>query len=356
MVRLRGSKLAIALLCLVLLGAVAWADLVTSPSLEFRLFYLIPLLLGAWYVGEAFAFTLCGLSASMAYADAAYNGLPVDAYVHANAATRLLAFAIVVCAVLALRQVNHRLQISEALRGNLTSMVVHDLKSPLASASMAVTMLRRSLREGAEHSPSPEQQEELLRIVGQSQEELGDLIDELLITARGESGTAIPLSPAPADLTEVLREVVRATRLRAQESGISLAERYPSGAVTLALDVRLIRRVIENLLDNALKFTPRGGKVEVTAEAEGEGARVTVRDTGPRVAGHLQEHVFDRFAQAAAAGQGERVSIGLGLTFCRLVVEAHGGAIWVESVPGEGAAFIFTLPAEPPQPKAAHNH
>jgi signal transduction histidine kinase len=356
MPRLMRSKPVATVFCLLLLAVVAWADLATPLNLEFHLFYFVPLLIGAWFVGDFFALLICLLSAAMGYVDAIHNGLTVTPFVYLNAGTRLVAFAIITAAVLALRETNRRLRASETLRENLTSMVVHDLKNPLTSAAMAVTMLRRCVQGASARPTSPEEQEKLLRIVGQSQEELGDLIDELLIIARGESGTAIPLAAAPADVAEVLRAAVQAIGPRAQDSTIELVEDYPPAGLTVTMDARLIRRVVENLLDNALKFTPRGGRVGIAVEAEGEGARVTVRDSGAGIPRHLQKQIFDRYAQATAVRQGARVSIGLGLAFCRLVVEAHGGAIWVDSTPGEGAAFIFTLPARPPQLKAAHNH
>lgn len=345
-----------ALLCLLLVAGVIWADLSTALTLEFHLFYFLPLILAAWYVGLTLTLVMSVLGAAVIWFEAWYGGGGLTAVTALNAVTRLVAFAILGSLVYSLRQTHRRLEVSEALRGNLTHMVVHDLKSPLTSASIAVTMLRRSLREIPERSLSSEQQEELLRVVGHSQEELGDLIDELLIIARGETGTEVPLHTGPMDLPDLLREVVRAARPRAQEQGVSLAEHYPADGLTVTADARLIRRVVENLLDNALKFTPRDGQVALSVEQEDAGARVSVRDTGPGIPRHLHKQVFSRFAQASAAPHGPRVSIGLGLAFCRLVVTAHGGDIWVESAPGHGATFSFTLPGRLPQPMTAPNH
>jgi len=105
--------------------------------------------------------------------------------------------------------------------------------------------------------------------------------------------------------------------------------------------------VLTNLVDNALKFTPARGKVTVMAErAPGEEGfiRCAVRDTGPGIPPEYRERIFDRFVQVQDARTGRRRGTGLGLTFCRLVVEAHGGRIWVESEEGQGSTFYFTLP------------
>jgi signal transduction histidine kinase len=232
-------------------------------------------------------------------------------------------------------------------------MLVHDLKNPLASASLALSLLKRSAEADPESQP---QRAQLLSIVEESHGELGDLIDDLLVIARGESGAGVPLNLEPADLIEMIRGAARGFRARAENSKVELVEEYAAESLALTLDAPKIRRVLENLLDNALKYTPAGGRVEVRATPEEGGARVRVLDTGPGIPHALQQRIFDRFAQAAARQAGEHVSVGLGLTFCRLVIEAHGGRLWVESRPGAGSSFIFTLPAAPLQPIGPENH
>jgi signal transduction histidine kinase len=108
-------------------------------------------------------------------------------------------------------------------------------------------------------------------------------------------------------------------------------------------DEGLIERVLQNLIGNAIKFTPPGGAIGVLAEApsaEPGWVRISIRDTGPGVPDELRGRLFQKFAAGQQAGRGS----GLGLAFCRLVVEAHGGRIWAEGEPGQGAIFIFTLP------------
>jgi signal transduction histidine kinase len=119
----------------------------------------------------------------------------------------------------------------------------------------------------------------------------------------------------------------------------------PSDLPEAWADRNLLGRVLDNLLGNAIKFTPPGGVVRVSAErTQGENLRIRVRDTGRGVPAELRPRLFQKFA---AGTQKERGS-GLGLAFCRLVVEAHGGRIWLESEPGAGAVFVFTLPHRTP--------
>lgn len=110
-------------------------------------------------------------------------------------------------------------------------------------------------------------------------------------------------------------------------------------------DSEKIRRVVHNLLDNALKYTPRGGTVRASAAETEHEVLVAVRDSGEGIPEHLRERIFDKFAQAEAAREGRRLSVGLGLAFCRLALEAHGRRIWVDSVPGAGSTFTFALPS-----------
>ena len=129
---------------------------------------------------------------------------------------------------------------------------------------------------------------------------------------------------------------------RAAEQGATLALDVADDAGTASLDADLVRRVLENLADNALKYAP-GGKVTFGARADGASARITVADDGPGIPAEARAAVFEKYARIDGSPHADR-SRGLGLTFCRLAVEAHGGRIWVEEATPRGAVFCMTLP------------
>jgi signal transduction histidine kinase len=135
----------------------------------------------------------------------------------------------------------------------------------------------------------------------------------------------------------------------ALELNVTLTVNVPTSLPSLNIDAEKIERVLLNLVDNAIKFTPANGYVSISAHepgkmgAEDNFVRVEVCDTGPGVPGQHKERLFDRFAQIDGQ-RGQRRGTGLGLTFCKLAVEAHGGQIWIEDNPQGGAIFAFTLP------------
>jgi signal transduction histidine kinase len=168
------------------------------------------------------------------------------------------------------------------------------------------------------------------------------MIESLLDIARLQSGS-FELTCIPVDLQAVVDAVVIDYLPQAQDYGVTLHSDVPPGLVAKA-DLNKLSRVITNLLDNALKFTPPGGQVGFTATAIDGVLEMQVRDTGPGIPADFRDKIFDQFIQVPGQ-RGRRRGSGLGLTFCRLAIEAHGGRIWVESPPSGGSVFAFTLPA-----------
>ena len=238
------------------------------------------------------------------------------------------------------KYVNERLREAESLREDLTNMLVHDLKSPIVSAGMALNALRRLSNTQGERSP---REKEMLQIALDNYQRLDFMVQNLLDVARTEGGQ-LPLTVAAANVTEVLRRAVSEVAPRAHTASIELREDYQQTPVVALVDADKLRRVVNNLLDNAIKFTPAGGYIEVAAKPDGEEALITVRDTGEGIPEDLHDRIFEKFTQAPGAQRGHRRSVGLGLTFCKLAVEAHGGRIWVENAPEGGSAFALALP------------
>jgi signal transduction histidine kinase len=153
----------------------------------------------------------------------------------------------------------------------------------------------------------------------------------------------VELELAPFSLQEALERGVVMVRERATKDGVTLTLAPASEAGLVPGDERRVRQVIFNLLSNAVKFTPQGGSVDVwSARVNGE-VRVSVSDTGPGIAPSDQERIFEEFQQTEA-GLEQREGTGLGLALSKRLVELHGGRIWVESEPGSGSTFTFTLP------------
>lgn len=229
------------------------------------------------------------------------------------------------------------LQQEQRWRSDFTNLLVHDLKTPLTAMRGNLDILLAGLR-----GPLPEAQRRHLERARQSSLELGAMIENLLDVERLESGV-LNVSHQPVDFAELLRSSVDSIREAAAISELTLDASIPDALPTLAADEGLLRRVVSNLLLNALKFAPAHGYVYLRASASPRNVMVAIIDNGPGVALADRERIFEKFQQASSTTRG---GAGLGLTFCKLAIEAHGGEIWVEDNPSgsTGSAFIFQLP------------
>jgi PAS domain S-box-containing protein len=221
-------------------------------------------------------------------------------------------------------------------RDEVLGIVAHDLRSPLNSIVVGVQTLQRQGASRAE-AASEQNQEKLEKILS-SARRMNRLIEDLLDVARMEAGK-LSLSPAPQHTESLLREAVEAAQPLAGEVQLLLEE--PGVLPPVLADRDRLLQVFSNLLGNALKFTPRGGQVRVGARAEGEQVCFYVRDTGPGLTPEALAHIFDRFWQL---DRKDRRGAGLGLSIVKGLVEAHGGCLRVESEPGHGSTFFFTVP------------
>ncbi|HEX2081276.1 MAG TPA: hybrid sensor histidine kinase/response regulator [Longimicrobium sp.] len=229
-------------------------------------------------------------------------------------------------------------------RQHTLAVVAHDLRNPLTAIRMDAEML------GAVLKPSVgEYERATLDRIGQVAVRMDGLIQDLLDVSRMERGTLV-LETAPRDPAALLAEAADSVRSLAAAHGLRLEVDAAEGAPPVRADAARVVQVVSNLVGNAVKFTPEGGAVTLACvPGEGE-VRFSVTDTGPGIPPEQVPHIFGAFWQAKHA---DRRGLGLGLSIARGLVEAHGGRIWVESEPGRGASFVFTLPVADPDLTAA---
>ena len=213
----------------------------------------------------------------------------------------------------------------------------HELRTPLNAISGFSQALRKQL-----FGEINEKQAEYLDDILAASRDLLSLIDDVLDLSKVEAGR-IELQVVPFSLHAALERGVVIVRERATKGDVRVSLSSDPGIDTVIGDERRVRQVIFNLLSNAVKFTPPGGSVDVAAARLDGEVRVAVRDSGPGIAPEDQLRIFEEFQQAAA-GKEQREGTGLGLALSKRLVELHGGRIWVESAPGKGSTFVFTLP------------
>jgi PAS domain S-box-containing protein len=222
----------------------------------------------------------------------------------------------------------------ETMRDDIIRTMVHDLRNPLTALHGALDVF-----EMDDTQALTEDQREMLTVMSDHTHRMLELVTSILDVSRLESGR-MPLMKEPVWFPQLVDDVLRLQGPLAAQQQVSLTQDIPETLPPVYADPHLIGRVVQNLVGNALKFTPEDGTVRVTAVAEANRVRVSVRDTGPGIAPDLQSRLFQKFVAGRVPGHGS----GLGLAFCRLVVEAHGGRIGVDSTPGQGSAFYFSLP------------
>ena len=215
--------------------------------------------------------------------------------------------------------------------------VAHELKNPMSVIhGYAAFLMRENVNE---HEQRKAFQAILLNV-----ERAIAMIENLQDAVRLETG-GFPVKTRIVEGVMLLQDAVQSAELEATRRGLRLRWRSPvDDPLFVVADPKRIAQILANLIGNALKFTPEGGLIDVHAQRDGLAIRFSVVDTGPGVPPHELPHLFDRFHQAGDSAM-KSLGLGLGLSICKGLVEAHGGRIWVESPPGSGAAFHFTLPA-----------
>jgi signal transduction histidine kinase len=239
-----------------------------------------------------------------------------------------------------LAEANAKLRELSAMKEEFLALTTHDLRSPLTVISGVINFFT----SGRLGELSPEQRN-MVSMMERNTQSLIELVNDLLDASKLESGT-MRLELAPVRLGELIAELRETMLPMAREKEIALEDATPAGLPPARADRPKLRRVLVNLLTNALKFTPRGGRVELSARAEGRMLRVSVADTGVGIQPEDLARLFDKFEQARSrATRGEK-GTGLGLYITRQLVELHGGRIEVTSEVGRGSTFSFTIPIQ----------
>jgi signal transduction histidine kinase len=241
----------------------------------------------------------------------------------------------------ALEESLKRLRELQKVRDDLMKMIVHDLKAPLTSILATLEMMR----DGDFGKFTDPQARALSDAEGKAEDLLG-LIEDLLEVARIEERT-LPLVPEQIAPAALLAEIVYDWNLRFHQEGATASVDVSDDAPVITADKALIKRVLSNLVQNAVNHSPGPVTIKLAARADAKGILFTVSDNGPGIPAEYQEIIFRKFEQVYAQHAPRVRSSGLGLTFCRLAVESHGGRIWVTSTEGEGSTFYVQLPVEP---------
>ena len=225
----------------------------------------------------------------------------------------------------------------ERVRQDFVANVSHEFKTPLtAIQGFAETLLAGALDD-------PNNNRRFLEIIRDHAARLARLTDDLLKLARIEAGK-LEIEFSPVGLTELIEGCAETTLLKASRKQITLEIEIPPGLPAVRGDASLLRDVLQNLLDNAIQYTPAGGRIRVNATAGVREAVITVADTGIGIPLAEQERIFERFYRADAARSREAGGTGLGLSIAKHIVEAHGGHLWVESTVGSGSRFSLSIP------------
>ena len=232
------------------------------------------------------------------------------------------------------RDITHFREADE-LKSTFISVISHELKTPVALIKGYVGTLRR---EDAKWDPAIIK--DSLEVIEEEADRLTELIDNLLDASRLQAG-ALAINLSDVTLLDMVERI--AQRFRTQTTTHTIVVEFPGAFPVILADEERMAQVISNLLSNSIKYSPQGGEIRITAQVLPNQVVICVRDQGPGIAPEDIPHVFDRFYRASKASRTTK-GAGLGLYLVRAVVEAHGGRIWVDPKPGDGARVCFSLP------------
>lgn len=224
----------------------------------------------------------------------------------------------------------------DRLKSDFVATASHELRTPLTSMAMSINLLLETAVEKL-----GDRETELLQAAAEDVERLSALANDLLDLSKIESGR-IEMELMPTEVKFLLKKAISTLKIQAEDKQIQLLAKSPENFPQVQIDPNKVIWVLTNLIANAIRYTDRGGKIQVLAKARGDWVYISVEDKGDGIPWEYQQKIFDKFVQVKT--DKDVGGSGLGLAICKEIVKAHGGTIWVDSAPGEGSTFTFTLP------------
>lgn len=310
-------------------------DRLTGPELSTSIFYLLPVGLVAWFVNRRFGLVFASASAFFwLITDLATNPTVSHPLIPFwNALVRFGFFVIVVWSLTSLRKTREK-------ENELMAFVVHDLRAPLGNTITTLEMLQRESKAKPDAFSG-----ELVDIALTSGRRMLILVNTILDLSRLEGGK-MPVNAEAVNVVALFHKAEKQVGVMAVYKRITLVLKDTPGEVLVMADASLTERVLVNLLSNAIKFTPAEGQITFSAEKQPDNrVLIGIQDDGPGIPVELEKHVFSRYGQVVASQSGAHVGSGLGLTFCKLAIEAQDGRIWLEPTHGKGTLIQFVLPS-----------
>jgi len=232
-----------------------------------------------------------------------------------------------------------KLNALDKMKSEFFSTMSHELRTPLTSIREGSSLLLEGVGGAV-----TEKQKRLLAILSEESRRLIDLVNSLLDLSKMEAGM-MTYTFEKADLTPLIHQTEREIVPLVESKKINLATEIAEGLPIITMDVERILQVLRNLVGNAVKFTPEGGRVRILARSVPRGVEVSVADIGPGIPPENLTAIFEKFQQASISGSYRAKGTGLGLAIAKHIITSHGGKIWAESKPGQGSTFIFVLPS-----------
>jgi two-component system sensor histidine kinase GlrK len=231
-----------------------------------------------------------------------------------------------------------KLQEADKMKSDFFSLMAHELRMPLASIKEGTDLLLRGMGEDLK-----EKRKEVLTIIAEESNHLIELVNSLLDLSKMEAGM-IALRREESDIRSLVNKAVYGMRPLSMAKNVSIETEMPGELSFVPMDEERILQALRNLIGNAVKFTPGGGRITISVRPAAEGVGVSVADTGPGIPPEDLRTIFDKFQQANMTGYNKIKGTGLGLAIVKHIVNAHGGKVWVESEMGRGSTFGFLLP------------